>query len=680
MTINVKMAVSLDKEAMQQLGSEQRALLDIIDELRVLGLGKFVHLPQIIVIGDQSSGKSSVLEAISRVRFPVQDGLCTRFATELVLRQSPTSKIDVKIKNESILRDLSNTSFSKDDLPEIIEKAKERMGLDGNGSVTFSEDVLRLEISGPDMPQLTLVDLPGFYHNQTETQDAAGVAIVNRLAEKYMKQENSIILAIVSAGSELAAQKVLHEAAKHDRARERTLGIITKPDKVEENSHNEKTYLQLAQNEEVSQKLALGWHVLRNRAHKESLATDAERNETEKLFFRSSIWSAISFRNRGIETLREKLSQVLLDHIKRKLPALISRIEELVRQHETRLRELGEQRVTPQDLRKYLTKISSRFHDLSLDAVRGNYVDEFFGGLYTHSDASPSYASGRVKKLRALVRDMNRAFNYVLSLKGERRRIQWNDEHAENGGTVNTERSKVPEYLEPLVALYEFEEPESVSIEALSMELEALASENQGTELPGSANDRLAISLFRDQSRPWEAIAHRHMELVLDHAKMFAEKLVYHITGPDQRTADAILNSYIDPYFERKRTVLREKVAELLRHYQKGLDPQPIYANFYSRVDRRKNDRLAKQVADEPQTNHPSLFDKSSGEGLDSERVTQVLVKVSDVHQTSEFGTEQIINNMQAYYDVSSTLTSMRSLWHDVTLTLSVIDIPRYIC
>jgi hypothetical protein len=76
---------------------EQIQLLDLVDSLRAEGLSEFTALPQLVVCGDQSSGKSSLLEAISGVPFPRKDNLCTRFATEVILRRATNSEIRVSL-------------------------------------------------------------------------------------------------------------------------------------------------------------------------------------------------------------------------------------------------------------------------------------------------------------------------------------------------------------------------------------------------------------------------------------------------------------------------------------------------------------------------------------------------------------------------------------------------------
>lgn len=151
-----------EDNAMHQLQSQQSELLDKIDELRGIGVGGLVELPQLIVCGSQSSGKSSVLEAISRVRFPTRSTLCMRFSTEVILRRKPQTRVKVSIEpgdsrtNEQErqnLRDFTSEAFSSDNnLQDLIDHARDCMGISDNVAqdAGFCDDVLKIEISGPD--------------------------------------------------------------------------------------------------------------------------------------------------------------------------------------------------------------------------------------------------------------------------------------------------------------------------------------------------------------------------------------------------------------------------------------------------------------------------------------------------------------------------------------------------
>lgn len=72
-------------------------IIKIIDELFKCGISEYIHLPQLVVVGNQSSGKSSVLEGISKFPFPRDSGLCTRFATQISFKWSHTTNTTVKI-------------------------------------------------------------------------------------------------------------------------------------------------------------------------------------------------------------------------------------------------------------------------------------------------------------------------------------------------------------------------------------------------------------------------------------------------------------------------------------------------------------------------------------------------------------------------------------------------------
>lgn len=469
----------------------------------------------------------------------------------LVLRQSYSlhTKVEVRAPGDSPDKNhtFNRAGFTKDDLPAIIEEAKQHMGITAE-STKISDHVLRVEISGPDVPQLTLVDLPGFFQNDTESQDIAGIEVANRLAESYMRQENSIILAVISAHYALSAHKVLRFAKKLDPKRERTLGIITKPDKVDKDSNTEETYLRVVKNNETSHQLALGWHVLRNRAPRETEWTDEQRDNEERRFFESGVWSAISSQNFGIDTLRKKLSRVLLGHIQRTLPGLVTKIEDHISSRQTRLERLGDQRSSTKDVRKYLSNISSRYHAVAREAVQGRYGDAFFDVV--HPGPEPDYLDSRIPKLRALVRDLNRVFYFLIKTEGAARHIQWggegdstasgdDDEASANGGTPP--ETLLPEYLDQLKGYYELDRRVEVSVEALTDELDRKASENQGVEFPGSSNDRLALDLFRKQSKSWGGLAEQHVKLVTKVTREFAVKVTEHVVEPDSKTSEAIV-------------------------------------------------------------------------------------------------------------------------------------------
>lgn len=160
------MATRLSSASLDALQTaDQRKTLDVVDTLRRIGLSTVLQLPQIVVCGDQSSGKSSVLEGITEIPFPSKEQLCTRFATEVILRRAPTAAIATSItpdKARPAWERQSLMSFNKQikdfsELPALIETATQAMGLDNNEGVStraFARDVLRIEISGPNRPQL----------------------------------------------------------------------------------------------------------------------------------------------------------------------------------------------------------------------------------------------------------------------------------------------------------------------------------------------------------------------------------------------------------------------------------------------------------------------------------------------------------------------------------------------
>ncbi|ROW00092.1 hypothetical protein VSDG_03570 [Cytospora chrysosperma] len=652
-----------DASALELLVQEQRDLLDTVDDLRSMGVGRIVDLPEIIVVGDQSSGKSSVLGAISSVRFPVKGGVCTRFATELVLRKAQVTKFKVRIvagdtsdkfstcfiesHHDSVKR-FNETSWDNDDLSNVIEEAKKAMGI-GNNNHDYSGYILRIEISNPEVPSLTLIDLPGFYHGATSEQSANGQKMVDKLANRYMERKNSIILAIVTGHNGFANQKVLTEARKHDpghhpslRDPERTLGILTKPDRIAPGSDDEEKYLQLIQNKESANKLNLGWHVLRNRAENETGLSDEDRDAAEAEFLSNGVWKKVRPVDKGIKSLRSKLSKVLVDHIKKSLPSVREDIEKSIEEKRQSLKELGTPRSSPEQVRQYLGEISGRVLRLSTDAIRGTgYSDPFFGDL----QSKWSLDGGRftnARRLRAVVRNLNQTFAAVMKIKGETRSIIWDEDNgtSEDDGTGDDKKlfDFLPEKLMTMVEGYQVPAPIQVDYRVLESEIRSLALENLGSQFPGSPNDYLAVQLFKDQSQKWGDIAKQHLSLVSAAAMSFTEAVVEHVIAADEKTREAILVEIVDPFFRDRMSTMEGKLQELLRHYTMGI-PQPLDEEFQYALSFKARNRLAKTVR--------RTLDE--GEGNSPNDVSAAITNAND--RTNEY--TKVIDMMAVYYKLS---------------------------
>ena len=103
-------------------GLADPTLLEKIDKLFACNVGEYVDLPQLVVVGDQSSGKSSVLEALTNLPFPRESSLCTRFATQITFRRSPNTTIAATIipsQDSSEEQQQKAREWKMDDLREL---------------------------------------------------------------------------------------------------------------------------------------------------------------------------------------------------------------------------------------------------------------------------------------------------------------------------------------------------------------------------------------------------------------------------------------------------------------------------------------------------------------------------------------------------------------------------------
>jgi hypothetical protein len=325
-----------------------------------------------------------------------------------------------------------------EELPNTIEEAAKLMGVrddDTNSEgPAFAADVLRLELVGDTGLHLTIVDLPGLISVSENEKD---VHLIESLVDSYLQSSRTIILAVVPASSDVDTQGIIQRARRFDKAGVRTIGIITKPDLINEGT--ESRVARLAKNRDRT-KLNLGWFLLKNPSPAELKAgiTPEARRTAELAFFATAGWKSqgLDFSRIGVDKLRSCLEEVLDSQIERELPKVREDVRRVLRGINAELGELGTERKSPSQVRMYLTKISTRYYNLVRAGVEGSYGGRdaaFFEG----SDEQ------LFVRLRAAIHVENERFSNVMWEYGEKRRVV-----SSNKADAESVESKNPEGLE----------------------------------------------------------------------------------------------------------------------------------------------------------------------------------------------------------------------------------------
>lgn len=605
--------------------TDQQDLLDSVDCLRSQGIDHYISLPQIIVCGDQSSGKSSVLEAISGVSFPVKSNLSTRFPTELVLRKTSRMGVSVSIVPDQARTESERAALSSfheklegfEGLPTLIENAKAAMGISTHGKA-FSKDLLRLVVSGPDRPHLTIVDLPGLIHSETKQQSASDVELVQDVVQSYMKEPRSIILAVISAKNDYANQIVLKLARAADRKGNRTMGVITKPDTLIAGSESEAMYVSLARNQDVE--FRLGWHVLKNMDSETGEWKLADRDVQEKEFFCQGIWEDVTGSLLGTGNLRSRLNKVLLGQIAAELPSLIEEIDVKSGACRNRLERLGNPRVTLAEQQLYLYHLSESFQSLVKAAVDGTYNDPFFGD----ASSDPGYE----KRIRAVMQNLNQDFADKITRRGHCREV------IESKDTSHISRTVIP-----------------ITRDKFIDHIQPLMKRTKGRELPGTFNPMIVSDLFLEQSAPWEAIARGHVDKVWKAAREFLSHAAAYIA--DVATSKALFQTIFEPALDRLLKNLKEKTTELLTPHQKC---HPITYDHYftENLQKLRNERNQNEYSEIVQNFFGVTALEMSHYGnrnYDLSQLVTALVQRTEPDM-NRFACSEALDCMMAYYKV----------------------------
>ncbi|KAK2805714.1 hypothetical protein FQN51_009217 [Onygenales sp. PD_10] len=365
-TINDYPSSAEPADSIDAISRTMKILVKKIQSLRHLGIeNDKIPLPKICVVGDQSAGKSSLIEGMSEIKVPRSAGCCTRCPLEINLSDSESPDAPWSCRVYLLKKYMYDTTTRRgrgkglgpwiDQEPEIIpfatltEKEQIQEALkwaqlatlnpsssyeeyipgqneDTDGShfqVKFSPNVVRLDISAPRFPNLSFYDLPGVINVAEVEEEKYLVGLVENLVKHYISTPSCTVLLtmpMTDDATNSSAARIIREV----KATPRTLGVLTKPDRIVDTEGYEQ-WREILRGE----KFAVGheYYVVRNNPNP-SIEHSIAREEEEE-FFSVGPWihELSEFNGRfGTRNLQAALSKLLMAEIERSLPAIKEQI------------------------------------------------------------------------------------------------------------------------------------------------------------------------------------------------------------------------------------------------------------------------------------------------------------------------------------------------------------------
>ncbi|GAO14652.1 hypothetical protein UVI_02009000 [Ustilaginoidea virens] len=370
----------------QVIGKKLKACNDTLGELQQLGVSHHVQLPQLVLVGDQSAGKSSLMSGLANLELPRSEGTCTRCPLHIRVSQNSDWSCRVSLRKEYSyqppLDRLINesdvtaddpffpwrkkqgtavhefkTMHDKSEIEEVLRWAQiailnddkhHGLFIPGSGSIAvntpitkaaeetvakFSPNIVALEIRGPELPDLSFYDMPGVFQNPADAKDDYLVNVVRNLSMEYIRQSSAIIICSMPMNSD-AENSCTFGLTRRLGACSRTIGVLTKADLLP-NGGNHEQWLAIMNGE--THQTGLGYFIT-SRPQGEDL--DELKRWEDRMFETHSIdtWPSAfhGFSDRcGVEKLKSFLSERLgaefaksLPHTKYKLKQHLDQIKE----------------------------------------------------------------------------------------------------------------------------------------------------------------------------------------------------------------------------------------------------------------------------------------------------------------------------------------------------------------
>ncbi|KAI9478394.1 MAG: Dynamin central region-domain-containing protein [Benjaminiella poitrasii] len=310
----------------------------IQDACTSVGCNETLNLPQIVVIGEQSSGKSSVLERIAQRDFlPRGSGIVTRrpLILQLIALNSEINGIKRDECYAEFLHLPNQRFYDFNHVRDEISRETDRIAGNNKG---ISKMPINLKIYSTNVLNLTLIDLPGLTKVSDQPQDIS--VQIKTLVLDYITKSNSIILTVTPANSDIANSDSLKLARQVDPAGKRTIGVLTKLDLMDAGTNA----LNILTGKSFQFLFKLGVVAVVNRSQQDILTNKSMEDSirSEQSFFENHPSYRAIVQKCGSIYLIKHLNQILVNHVREKLPDLRSKLSSLIGQTQHELTQYGD--------------------------------------------------------------------------------------------------------------------------------------------------------------------------------------------------------------------------------------------------------------------------------------------------------------------------------------------------
>ncbi|KAF4629576.1 hypothetical protein G7Y89_g8569 [Cudoniella acicularis] len=366
---------------MASLGEDLLGIVNKLQDLVFNTIGNdSLDLPQIVVVGSQSSGKSSVLENIvGRDFLPRGSGIVTRRPLILQLINVPTDEDTPEAHTAAAVatqpewaefHHIPNRRFTEfQDVKREIENETARIAGNNKG---INRQPINLKIYSPHVLSLTLVDLPGLTKVPIGDQPTDIEKQTRNLISEYIAKPNSIILAVSPANVDIVNSEALKLARHVDPLGRRTIGVLTKIDLMDHGTNA----LDILSGRVYPLKLGFIGVVNRSQQDIQGNKSLAEALKSEADFFKHHPAYRNMANRCGTQFLAKSLNTTLMAHIRERLPDIKARLNTLMGQTQQELASYGDMHFSGKEHRGSLVlQLMTRFASSFISSIDGTSTE-----------------------------------------------------------------------------------------------------------------------------------------------------------------------------------------------------------------------------------------------------------------------------------------------------------------